>query len=217
MEAEASQELTKTLRELVLLDLSLLETLPFPWGLQEGNTENSFINRTLPQPETITRFTIFNDVKESALAETYMDFGEPTVKFETILISDQLRNKKLQVANDQPAQNSSSLSSVTKILNEKGVADCALVQQEIWQRLRMSFALILQGRSYPKQTLWRALLREFWHFIKIKCNERDLKLVSRIRKNKKKKWKGPVPEDKPLAHPKIKPIFKITKKPKLSS
>ena len=81
MEAETSQAFTINLRELVLLDLSLLETLPFPWGLQKGNTENSFINRTLPQPETMARLSIFDDIKASGLAGTYIDFGEPTVKF----------------------------------------------------------------------------------------------------------------------------------------
>ena len=177
MEAKTNKVLPETLRELVLLDLSLLETLPFPWGLQEGNTENSFINRTLPQPETMARLSIFDDVKGSGLADTYLDFGVPTIQFGPIFSSEQLKKKELLVSDDQPAQYSTSQSAGPKILNVNGVAGFALVHQEIWRRLRISFALILQGRAYPIQTLWRALLREFWHFLKIKCNEKDFKLV----------------------------------------
>ena len=70
MEAKTNKVLPETLRELIQLDLCLLETLPFPWGLQEGNTDNSFINRTLPQPETMARLSTFDDIKASGLAET---------------------------------------------------------------------------------------------------------------------------------------------------
>ena len=147
MEAKTNKVLPETLRELIQLDLCLLETLPFPWGLQEGNTDNSFINRTLPQPETMARLSTFDDIKASGLAETYLDFDAPTIKFGPISSSEQLHKKELLlVSGDQPAQYSTSQSAGPKILNDNGVASNALVHQEIWQRLRVSFALILQGR-----------------------------------------------------------------------